>query len=45
MVLGEIGRVVGLVELEALPANGCRGTGEMVECECSGDSETVKQWL
>jgi len=41
MALGEVGRVVGLVTSEALSANGCWRTGEMIECERSGDSETA----
>jgi len=45
MALGEVSRVVGLVGFEAFPANGCGGTGEITECECSGNSETVKRWL
>jgi len=41
MALGEVGRVVGLVKFEALPANGCWRTREMIECERSDDSETA----
>jgi len=41
MALGEVGRVVGFVKFEALPADGCWRTGEMIYCGRSGDSETA----